>query len=134
MIKRRPTKSNLTSRINIEISLPNQVSFVYVLSLTDKPVEIVDELEMIHDNVGLYREELLIRLQQFLDENVIDRSIVDPALDKEDSSKAVLPDSLPAQDIVADPLGDNQNVDEQFTCAMQALNGYLLIHTDVDPE
>ena len=134
VIKRRPTKSNLTSRINIEISLPNQVSFVYVLSLTDKPVEIVDELEMIHDNVGLYREELLIRLQQFLDENVIDRSIVDPALDKEDSSKAVLPDSLPAQDIVADPLGDNQNVDEQFTCAMQALNGYLLIHTDVDPE
>lgn len=110
------------------------MSFVYVLSLTDKPVEIVDELEMIHDNVGLYREELLIRLQQFLDENVIDRSIVDPALDKEDSSKAVLPDSLPAQDIVADPLGDNQNVDEQFTCAMQALNGYLLIHTDVDPE
>lgn len=87
VIKRRPTKSSLTSRINVEISLPNQVSFVYVLSLMDKPVEIVDELEMVHDNVGLYREELLVRLQQFLDENMIDKSVVDPALDKEDAPK-----------------------------------------------
>lgn len=50
-------------------------------------MEIVDELEMVHDNVGLYREELLVRLQQFLDENMIDKSVVDPALDKEDAPK-----------------------------------------------
>ncbi|ESU36410.1 Kinase, WNK [Giardia duodenalis] len=134
VIKRRPTKSSLTSRINVEISLPNQVSFVYVLSLMDKPVEIVDELEMVHDNVGLYREELLVRLQQFLDENMIDKSVVDPALDKEDAPKVISSDSLPAPEAKVDPLGDNQNVDEQFTCAMQELNGYLMIHTDIIPE
>lgn len=121
VIRRRPGKSSLCSDINIEITLPNQTSFVYVLSLADKPVDIVDELELIHDNVGAYRNELLLSLQQFLNENKIDRSLVQEA-----ESGAV------AQDMVDNY--PNESVDEQFTSAMQALDGFLETHTGIaDP-
>lgn len=135
VIKRMQAKSNLTSRIDIEISLPNQPSFMYVLSLTDKPADIVDELELVHNNVGAYRDELVAKLQRFLDDNMIGKyAVADQELckDKDDTLKSVPTDSLFAQETAVDSLGDNQTVDEQFTCAMKELNGYLMIHGDAD--
>lgn len=135
VIKRRQAKSNLSSRIDIEILLPNQPSFIYVLSLTDKPADIVDELELVHDNVGLYREELIAKLQKFLDDNMIGRDIAvdtESCKDKDDTFRSIPTDSIFYQETVEDSPEDNQNVDEQFTSAMQELNGYLMIHKDAN--